>query len=73
MTCSNLDPKYHVPRAVLDDLADAVSLVARLREQLEALEWYESWGTMCPVCGKGNEQGHAPDCALAALLAEAAG
>jgi hypothetical protein len=47
------------------------ALIAHVREVRAALtrvEWYEAWGSMCPICERCEVDGHAPDCEMAAAL-----
>jgi hypothetical protein len=50
-------------------MASAPDLLA----MLERLEWVSSPFPFCEVCGWSKDNGHAPDCALAALLRRVGG
>jgi hypothetical protein len=46
----------------------ALALAEQRAAVLRKVEWYDAWGTMCPICGQYDFAGHVPDCALAAAL-----
>lgn len=52
-------------------LEQAARTALTYREMLERLEWCirdTQLGHYCPICGKNESKGHAPNCELAALL-----
>jgi hypothetical protein len=46
--------------------------IGELKAVLKATEWVRKpgWGDACPLCEVWKEDGHAPDCQLAAALKE---
>lgn len=45
--------------------------IAELVDVLRAVEWavyVRGYGYTCPICGAAQDEGHDPDCRLAAML-----
>ena len=64
---------FHATAREAKDAADLIRKAEPMRAMLRRLEWSERAdlpdGGWCPICGEHHDKGHAPDCALAALLA----
>ena len=59
---------WHSVRLEAKQVLRLVAEVRASRELLTKLEWAHIDGTVCKICGGLDRDGHAPGCALAALL-----